>query len=188
MTSKRPVRNDAGEVRAYVRLTDPAVAHLERLDGSALVWALKKMLLLERNPYAGRSLVGDLSGYRKLTVGNRDWRIIWKPIKDKHGVTVIEVAEIWAVGARADSAVYAEMRERVATLSDSPRTRRLSEIVGKLGMFQRVAAAEEPPAKDPLPEWLIAKLVDEARLRREDVEQLSLQAAFDAWTQFLTNR
>jgi mRNA interferase RelE/StbE len=44
---------DSAPPRAYVRLTDPAVADLERLvgvDPQIVRWALKKMLLLERDP------------------------------------------------------------------------------------------------------------------------------------------
>lgn len=81
-------------------------------------------------------------------------------------------------------------------MSDSRATRlarsldflvcRLSEIVAKLGMNERVEPSEEPPISDPLPQWLVTKLVKEARLKRGDVEAMTLEAAFDAWTCFLT--
>lgn len=64
---------------AYVRLTDAALEDLDRLAASvpqALRWALKKMLLLEESPDAGEPLLGNLIGWRKLTVGDRDWRIV----------------------------------------------------------------------------------------------------------------
>ena len=52
---------------AYVRLTEPAIDDLRRLqraDPQVVRWALKKMLLLERNPNAGAPLLGALVGYR----------------------------------------------------------------------------------------------------------------------------
>ncbi len=57
---------DAAVARAYVRLIEPAVHDLERLlriDTQVVRWALKKMLLLERDPLAGRPLLGELIEY-----------------------------------------------------------------------------------------------------------------------------
>ena len=58
------------------------------------------MLLLERDPLAGEPLLGTLVGYRKLVVGNRDWRIVWRASTDQRGTLTIEIAEVWAVVAR----------------------------------------------------------------------------------------
>ena len=58
---KRPPP-EAQASRAEVWLTDPARADLDRLDGAPLVWALKKMLLLERDPLAGKPLLETLVG------------------------------------------------------------------------------------------------------------------------------
>lgn len=68
---KRPPP-EAQAGRTEVWLTDPARADLDRLDGAPLVWALKKLLMLERDPLAGEPLLGALVGYRKLVVGNPD--------------------------------------------------------------------------------------------------------------------
>ncbi len=72
---------DADQPRAYVRLTEPAVedlARLVRLDPQVARQALKKMILLERDPEAGEPLLGALIGFRKLIVGDRHWRIVWR--------------------------------------------------------------------------------------------------------------
>lgn len=64
--------------RALVRLTEPAVDDLRELyrkDPQIVRWCFKKMLLLESSPEAGEPLVGGLIGFRKLVVGDRDWRI-----------------------------------------------------------------------------------------------------------------
>ena len=113
-----------------VSLTDPAVADLRRLDGAPLAWALKNMLLLESDALAGEPLLGSLVGYRKLVVGNRDWRVIWRATTDERGTLTVEIAEVWAVGARSDGDVYAEMERRVASLGATPVRRSLEAIVG----------------------------------------------------------
>jgi len=113
--------------RAEVWLTGPAVADLHRLDGAPLVWSLKKMLLLEAHPLAGEPLLGSLIGYRKLVVGDRDCRIVWRATTDQRGQLTIEIAEVWAVGAGAGSKVYSEMTERVASLGDTPVRRSLAD-------------------------------------------------------------
>lgn len=174
---------------AEVWLTDPAAEDLRRLDGAALVWALKKMLLLESDPLAGEPLLGSLVGYRKLVVGNRDWRVIWRATTDERGTLAVEIAEVWAVGARSDGEVYAEMERRVASLGATPVRRSLEAIVGKLG---RVAKGVEvtPVAVAPsAPEvWLVDRLVHTAGLDRDQVLAMTSEQAVDAWTDFITRQ
>src|SRR6478672_12157559 len=86
-----------------VRLTDCAVDDLQALfkaDPQIVRWALKKMIQLKRDPHAGDPLLGGLIGYRKITVGDRDWRVVWRVEQDDVGAYLIEVAEVWAVGYR----------------------------------------------------------------------------------------
>ncbi len=52
-----------------MRWLDPAVADLERLlgvDSQIVRWALRKTLLLERDPDASRALLGDLTGVQAM--------------------------------------------------------------------------------------------------------------------------
>jgi mRNA interferase RelE/StbE len=175
-------------VRTVVRLTDPAVedlAGLMRKDPQIARWALKKMIQLETDPEAGQPLLGELIGWRKLSVGNRDWRVVWRVTQDEAGGVIVEVAEVWAAGARSDGEVYAEMTERVRTLPDSPRTTALAELVVKLGKVAGgLAAAPEPDpaAEPPLPQWLQARLIGQVGLPAETVDTLTLEQAVDAWT------
>ncbi len=174
---------------AEVWLTDPAVADLQRLDGAPLVWALKKMLLLEREPQAGEPLLGSLIGYRKLVVGNRDWRIVWRASTDERGTRTIEVAEVWAVGARSDSEVYTEMTHRVASLGDTPVRRSLSAILDELGRRAKGAPAKPVAPAPPGPEpWLVDRLVHTAGLDREAVLAMTSEQAVDAWTDHITRQ
>ena len=146
------------------------------------------MLLLERDPYAGEELHGDLIGWRKLVVGNRDWRIIWRATSDDIGAIVVDIAEVWAVGARSDAAVYREMAERVALLPKNPPTLALTEVIERLGRAATaIQAAREIPA-EPVPDWLLNRLVHTAGLDRADVERLTLEEAVDAWTAWSTSR
>lgn len=175
--------------RAEVWLTDPARADLDRLDGAPLVWALKKMLLLEKDPHAGEPLMGTLIGYRKLVVGNRDWRIIWRASTDQRGTLTIEIAEVWAVGARSDSEVYTEMTQRVASLGDSPVRRSLAAVLDQLGKRAKGLAAQPPQQAPSRPEdWLVDRLVHTAGLERDDVVAMTSEQAVDAWTAHVTQQ
>jgi mRNA interferase RelE/StbE len=149
---------------------------------------VKKMLLLERDPEAGAELHGMLIGWRKLTVSNRDWRIIWRVTSGESGTVIVDVAEVWAVGARADSEVYEEMRSRVATLPPAPKTVALAEVIERLGKAAAgLSVTPEPATADLVPDWLVNRLTRQVGLAPDTVARMSLQEAVDAWTDW-TNR
>jgi len=180
--------NDA-EPAAYIRLIEPAVEDIHRLathNPQALRWALKKMLLLEENPNAGEPLLGGLIGWRKATVGDRDWRVVWQSTTDPHSTPIIEVAEVWAMGARFDSEVYEEMTARVAAMSKNPGTVALAEVIERLGKLRTGITPARPPANEELPSWLVDQLVHTAGLRHEVVEVMTLKEAVDARTVWTT--
>lgn len=180
----------SGEQRAYVRLTAPAVGDLHALlkkDPQIVRWALKKMLLLERDPQAGEPLLGHLVGWRKLTVGDRDWRVVWRLSADERGTVTVTISEVWAVGARSDAEVYAEMTERVASLGTTPATQALASVIEMLGRrAQRpdIQAAAEP-RHDPVPDWLQERLVRTAGIAAGDVRAMTGAEAMIRWEQFL---
>jgi mRNA interferase RelE/StbE len=164
---------------------------LLRLDPQIVRWAIKKMLLLERDPQAGAELHGTLIGWRKLTVSNRDWRIIWRVTSDESGTVIVDVAEVWAVGARADSEVYEEMRSRVAALPPEPKTVGLTEVIERLGKAAGQAglsAAQEPSAGEPVPDWLAKRLTHQVGLAADTVASMSLEEAVDAWTSWTSRQ
>lgn len=187
MPPGRKQRAQATQAGAEVWLTDPAVEDLRRLDGAALVWALKKMLLLERDPNAGEPLLGALIGYRKLVVGNRDWRLVWRTTTDARGTLVVDIAEVWAVGARSDADVYDEMTRRVATLANAPVRRSLSDIIEQLGRRAKglEAKAVATPRSAPEP-WLVDRLVHTAGMDSAEVLSMTSEEAVDAWTAHIT--
>ena len=181
--------SDPGRPRAYVRLIEPAIEDLARLvrrDPQVARQVLKKMILLERDPEVGEPLLGALIGFRKLTVGDRHWRIVWRVATDDTGREVVEIAEVWAAGARADGEVYAEMSERAQGLPDSPRTEALADVIHALGRVAGGVAAEREPTADPVPEWLVDRLVHSAGMRRPEVDQMAPEEAMKTWEAFIT--
>jgi mRNA interferase RelE/StbE len=177
-------------LRAQVRLIE-AAAHdltmLVRSDPQIVRQVLKRLLYIERNPTVGDPLLGDLIGYRKLTVGDRHWRIIWRVVTEANGDLVVEIAEVWGVGARAESAIYAEMTRRVATLPKNPQTIALGDVIESLGRTAMGLRAEEQQRREPLPEWLLSRLVYTAGFARREVESLDGEAAMELWERHITS-
>lgn len=173
-----------------VRLTDDAVEDLQQLfkaDPQIVRWALKKMLQLERDPQAGDPLLGGLIGYRKITVGDRDWRVVWRVVQDETGDYRVEVAEVWAVGYRKDSEVYAEIQSRADAAGSSPRTKTLTEVLEMFAKQSRgLSATPEPEEPEPVPPWLIDVLVRVVGLPTEEVAEMSFEQADKAWTAHIT--
>ncbi len=169
--------------RARVRLTEDAIEDLRRLhrkDPRVLRDVLAKMLLLERSPRAGQPLLGGLGGFRKLVVGNRAWRIVWRETQDESQNPILDIAEAWAAGAREDSDVYAEMEERVARLGREghPQAQPLSEVVRAMGrLYQRLDVHDEPVSAPPLPAWLREGLAIELHLSDSEIASLTLDEA-----------
>ena len=95
---------------------------------------------LRRNPLVGPMLGGELVGYRKLVVGRKTWRIVYRVLDE--GRTV-EICEIWAVGLRSDREVYEEAAARVrAAARERPVLLTFADVVTRLG---RLAGGVEPP-------------------------------------------
>lgn len=168
-----------------VRLTEDAVAdlfELFKIDPQIVRWALKKMLLLERDPHAGEPLLGGLIGYRKITVGARDWRVVWRVVQDAAGRHRIEVAEVWAVGYRKDGEVYAEIERRIQQVGESPATEALVEVLGLFAKQARgLSATPEPIEPEPVPRWLSEALRYVVRLPVAEVDGLTLAEAEKRW-------
>lgn len=173
-----------------MRLTGDAVEDLQELfkaDPQVVRWALKKMIHLERDPNAGDPLLGGLIGYRKITVGDRDWRVVWRVEQDKGGDYLIEVAEVWAVGYRKDSEIYAEIGQRVANAGSSPKTKALAEVLELFAKQSRdLAATPEPDRPEPVPKWLTDALLYVVRIPTSRVEEMNLQEAEKAWADHIS--
>jgi mRNA interferase RelE/StbE len=186
---RRPSPATRGE-KVEVRLTDPAFGDLERLarlDPQIVRWALKKMLLIERDPFAGDPLRGKLTGWRKLVVGDRDWRVVWRVVAEDTDTITVDVGEVWAAGARSDDEVYDEMNERVTRMKESPATVALAEVIERLGKIAAgLATTTSEPTAEPVPDWLKARLRDQVGLDAAQIDELDLEQAVDAWAAWQT--
>lgn len=90
---------------ARVQLTEEAREDLHDLDRSVQVQVLKALKKLKDNPEQrgqplGRRSSGNLTTFRKLVVGNRDYRIIYRIETD--GTVVV----VWVIARRADDEAY----------------------------------------------------------------------------------
>lgn len=106
---------------ARVTLTDDAKEDLRDLDGNARVLVAKALKKLEIEPEKRGSPLGsnascNLTGFRKLIVDNRDYRIVFRIENDGH------VCVVWVVGPRADGEVYELAVSRLRAHSDSSVT------------------------------------------------------------------
>lgn len=177
-------------VRTELRFTNGAIDDLvvlQKRNKQALQWAMKKFVLIERDPEAGAPLGGGLHGFRKLTVGDRDWRIIWRVTYEESGDVIIDIGEIWAVGARKDSEVYAEMNRRVSAAPRGPSTRALEEVLSLLDAAlkkKRPAKMEPNRERTPAPKWLVDDLVRLAGYTLNEATMLSESQALSAWIAF----
>lgn len=162
-----------------VRLTEDAVSDLYRLhkkDPQIVRAVFKKMLLLEKSPEAGEPLLGALVGFRKLVVGDRDWRIVWRITEDASGMPILDISEIWAVGARSDGEVYDELTSRVARMGNNPKIRPLKDVIVQMGrLYESVDAKAEPDRAPSLPEWMISALKDQLHLSDREILGLTEQ-------------
>jgi mRNA interferase RelE/StbE len=90
---------------AEVRLTEDAREDLHDLDGAARVLVLKGLKKLQTEPEKrgsplGSELSGNLTTFRKLVVGDRDYRIVYRI--DADGSVVV----VWVIGRCSDDEVY----------------------------------------------------------------------------------
>jgi mRNA interferase RelE/StbE len=168
---------------ASITFTDDALDDLRRIGPDAVPKVLKKILLLADDAEAGYPLGGDLTGFRKLVVGRNTWRIVYRITADK----TIEVCEIWAIGARADAEVYREATMRLQRASETKsHLVALAQVVDKLGKLAGDLVLEQAPPREPVPDWLAARLVHTAGMAREEVAALDLQQAVDLWTEYMS--
>lgn len=100
---------------------------------------------------------------------------------------VLEICEVWRVGAGSDAEVYGEASTRVAdALDGNPEVARLAEVIDRLGRLVGDVTVEEPPHSEPVPDWLARRLIHTAGIPAEKVAALGLEQAVDLWTAFVS--
>ncbi|MGQ0464555.1 MAG: type II toxin-antitoxin system RelE family toxin [Sporichthyaceae bacterium] len=127
---------------ARVTFLDEAIADLNALDGSVLKAVFAKLAQLETEPERGEPLgsapSGNLTGFRKLVVGDRTHRIVYRV--EPNG----DVCVVWVIAGRTDGECYDIAVRRLATLGEHPVANALIDAIGMLA--PRVARrVPEPP-------------------------------------------
>ena len=122
---------------ARVVLTAEAREDLRDLDGSVRKVVLKALKKLEVDPELrgqplGSRADGSLTTFRKLVVGDRDYRVIFRVESD--GAVVV----VWVVGRRSDNECYELALTR---LRMHPVDRDLAEELA--GLLEQVWTATE---------------------------------------------
>lgn len=113
---------------AKIQLTDDAKEDLRDLDGAAKKLVFKALLKLgdepeQRGQPLGSKKSGNLTGLRKLVVGNRDYRIVYR-VEDNGDICVI-----WVIGRRADDEVYEIAMARLKMQSNFPMRDEIANMV-----------------------------------------------------------
>ncbi|MBB5154561.1 type II toxin-antitoxin system RelE family toxin [Saccharopolyspora phatthalungensis] len=107
-----------------VILTPEAQEDFLDLDQSAREVVAKGLVKLETSPeQRGAPLGASLKTFRKLVVGKKQYRIIYRVESD--GTVVI----VYVIGPRSDDEVYKMARDRLALRRDSPARRAAIDIL-----------------------------------------------------------
>jgi mRNA interferase RelE/StbE len=128
-----------------VELIDEAVEDLLRYRESNVFLRLLATLvrLEEVGKEAGLPLGRGLTGWRKIVVGDRNWRIVFTTNYEE------SIATVWVIGDREDSACYAEAQRRIEALpKDQPQAASLAAAMFQLSRAPRPSRRKHRPATD----------------------------------------
>lgn len=117
---------------------------------------------------------------RKLIVGDRDYRIAWRVTEGESFQPVLEIAEVWAAGARFNAAVYQERVQRAEVLEGTGNTQAqsLADILRDFGLrYSGIEAHAEPKGVSDLPSWLTQALKDQLHLSDKQISVLTQEEA-----------
>jgi mRNA interferase RelE/StbE len=117
-----------------VELIDEAVADLIQYAAVGnLPLFLKKLIRLEEvGQDAGLPLGRGLTGWRKIVVGDRNWRIVFAVNREE------TVATVWVIGDRDDADCYEEAERRVRDLgATQPHAASLAAVMFQLTQQRR---------------------------------------------------
>lgn len=122
-----------------VELIDEAVVDLaEHAESGMLRSFLKKLLEIEEHgENAGEPLGKNLVGWRKITVGNRNWRIVFRV--DPENTT----ATICVIGDREDGACYEEAQRRAKQARNADATSLAETMMDLWGSRKQRRAAKQ---------------------------------------------
>lgn len=104
---------------ANVVLTDEAKDDLRALDGAQRKVVVKALAKLRQSPEQrgeplGSRSSGNLTGLRKLVVGDRQYRVVYEVQADN------TVCVVWVIGSRVDAECYDEALARIELYAKDP--------------------------------------------------------------------
>ncbi|HYU18993.1 MAG TPA: hypothetical protein VEQ11_09875 [Chloroflexota bacterium] len=123
-------------MRVPVELIDEAVDDLIRYaETGNLPLFLKKLIRLEAvGEDAGLPLGRGLTGWRRIVVGDRNWRIIFTTNPEE------TIATVWVIGDRDDAACYEHAERRLHALGKAnPQAASLAAVMFQLSQMQKAA-------------------------------------------------
>ena len=98
---------------------------------------------------------------------------------------MIEIAQVWAVGAGTDSEIYEEMKVRVASAPSSPKTTALFDVLKLFGDKVVDVVATSEPLDSPAPKWLLDRLEHSVGLQQDKIRGLSIEQAMEIWEEYI---
>ncbi len=115
-------------------LIDDAIADLKGYAAAGnLSQFFKKFIRLEEvGKDAGLPLGGGLTGWRKIVVGDRNWRILFTMNPEE------TIATVWVIGDRDDAECYQVAQHRLQAMNDmQPQAASLAAVLVEIGEMQR---------------------------------------------------
>ena len=96
-----------------IQFIPEAVHDYKLLDGSIKKLVNEKIDKLKENPFLGEALGNknniDLTGYYKIYVAKKAYRIVYRIVKNE-----IEIVEIWGIGRRDKMEIYKIVEKRIS--------------------------------------------------------------------------
>jgi len=97
-----------------IKFIPEAAKEYKSIDGSIKKLVDDKLEELEENPYLGEPLGNknniDLTGYYKIYIYKKIYRIVYRITEDE---SKIEIIEIWGIGKRDKMEIYKDVRKRI---------------------------------------------------------------------------
>ena len=97
-----------------IKFIPEAAKEYKSLDGSIKKLVDDKMEALEENPYLGEPLGNknniDLTGYYKIYINKKNYRIVYRITEDEKK---IEIIEIWGIGKKDKMEIYRDVGKRI---------------------------------------------------------------------------
>lgn len=119
--------------------------------------------------------------WRKITVGDRDWRLVWRVTYDDAGAVIVDVAEDLGVRRAQHVEMYQEMAARIATALQNP-PHQGADVLAPLGrLTDNTEAAPELATPEPPPKWLQESLLCVVRLPADQVDAIDRDGAEQVW-------